>query len=792
MSGVRRATWHVLTPEYPPDVGGVADYVRVLAPALVPAVGDVHVWCPGPEDAVAHGGDGVVVHRRREPFTRTGLRGLGRALDECAAPRVLLVEYVPHGFGARGMNVGFARWVLARRRAGDDVQVMFHEVAHPWVAWPLHHNLLAAVQRSMGERLVRAARRIYVSIPGWGRLLGRIGASRAAISWTPIPATVTVAASPAAIAAVRRGVTAGSPSARVVGHFGTYGRAVTALLEPALAELLAREADVRIRLLGAGGDHWRDGFVARHPGVGGRVTASGRLTPDEVAAHLRACDLVVQPFPDGVSSRRSSVMAALANAVPVVATTGRLTESLWCDAVALTPVGRAADLVDVVSALLGDAARREALGRAGARAYEEHFTIARTVVALVPRPHLVLVPSVAVIGGAERILCACVRAARAIGAGARVSAVLPGEGPLRAALEAAGATVRVLALPERLAQAGEGGPDGSAGLSGVRAIGRALSRWPATRAYVRTLRPALAELRPTLVHAHGIKAVLLAARALPPGVPLVWHVHDFVADRRLVSRLVRRVASRVTCAIAVSEAVRRDLARVAPSLPVTVVHNGVDLLHFAPAPRDGAGLDRLAGLPSDDSTRVRVGLVATYAHWKGHEVFLRALARQGPSVRGYVVGGPIYATTGSQVTLDGLREVARTLGLADRVGFVPFQPDPVDVYRMLDVVVHASTRPEPFGLTVAEARACGRAVVVAAAGGVLEQFDPGETVIGHAPGDVEGLATAIERLARDPDLRASLGARGRAVMERRFGAARFTDDLEAVYARIAAPASRPA
>jgi glycosyltransferase involved in cell wall biosynthesis len=172
---------------------------------------------------------------------------------------------------------------------------------------------------------------------------------------------------------------------------------------------------------------------------------------------------------------------------------------------------------------------------------------------------------------------------------------------------------------------------------------------------------------------------------------------------------------------------------------------------------------------------VRVGLVATFANWKGHDVFLEALSRLPAHlpVRGYVVGGPIYTTAGSQWTRGELEAMAAELGLGERVGFVPFQRDPADVYRMLDVVVHASTRAEPFGLTIAEAMSCGRAVVVSAAGGAAELFAEGVDAFGYTPGDVSGLAAAIRRLVEDAELRRRLAANARATALERFGVERF-------------------
>ena len=187
-----------------------------------------------------------------------------------------------------------------------------------------------------------------------------------------------------------------------------------------------------------------------------------------------------------------------------------------------------------------------------------------------------------------------------------------------------------------------------------------------------------------------------------------------------MARLLRWSARPGVRAVAVSHSVAADAARVlGPRVPVETIYNAVDLDRFAPGPGDGAWLDGLAGLPPAPAGTVRVGLVATYARWKGHDVFLDAVARLDPGLpaRFYVVGGPIYRSAGSQYSPEELRAKAEALGVAGRVGFAGHQADPEAVYRALDVVVHASTRPEPFGRVIVEAMACGRAVVVLRGGG---------------------------------------------------------------------------
>ena len=102
----------------------------------------------------------------------------------------------------------------------------------------------------------------------------------------------------------------------------------------------------------------------------------------------------------------------------------------------------------------------------------------------------------------------------------------------------------------------------------------------------------------------------------------------------------------------------------------------------------------------------------------------------------------------------------------------------------LDIVVHASTQPEPFGRAIAEAMACARPVIVSAAGGAVELFTPDHDAIGVVPGDPDALAAAIARLAADPALRQRLGENARQTAVERFDRDRLGPQLMAIYQRI--------
>lgn len=392
---------------------------------------------------------------------------------------------------------------------------------------------------------------------------------------------------------------------------------------------------------------------------------------------------------------------------------------------------------------------------------------------------------VAVVGGAERVLLTAVAGVRRTDPAAAVRVVAPADGPLLDAVRAAGAEAVVVPMPAALARLGDSELRSARRWSRFGLLVRAAWAVPAGWRYVARLRAAVVRFRPDVVHSNGIKSHLVSRVAVPRGVPVVWHLHDFYGLRPAAAQLLRRASSRVRAGIAVSRAVAADAAKVLPGVRVEVIPNAVDLTRFAPGPGDD--LDALAGLPPAPAGTVRVGLVATYARWKGHLTFLDA-ARQiadapsVPPVRWYVVGGPIYRTA-AQFTEAELRAAAAERALTDRVGFIPFRDDPAGVYRALDVVMHASTLPEPFGLTVAEAMACGRAVVVSAAGGAAERFTDGQDGLGVSPGDAAGLAAAVAKLAGDAALRTRLGAAARETAAARFDAVAYGPQLLAFYHR---------
>jgi glycosyltransferase involved in cell wall biosynthesis len=392
-----------------------------------------------------------------------------------------------------------------------------------------------------------------------------------------------------------------------------------------------------------------------------------------------------------------------------------------------------------------------------------------------------------VLGGAERALLDLVGAVRHVRPDWTLELIVGSHGDLVAAARRQGIYIDVLPLPvaaRRLGDAGSGGPAGYE-VSKFDLLGRLAASTPRMGAYLCKLRSLLYERQPDLVHSNGFKTHILAAWAAPRTSKVLWHVHDYLGSRPFASRLIRANARHCDLAVASSHSVARDLDSVCQQkMKIFTVHNAVDLERFSPC-GPALDLDALSGLPPTPRRSLRVGLVATMARWKGHEVFLRALSMLASRfpIRGYVIGGPIYETTGSQYSLDELRSVARKLGLNGNLGFTGFICDCAAAIRALDVVVHASTQPEPFGLAVAEAMACGRPVVAANSGGVSEITSDNETALSYRPGDAAAMAACIERLVADQSLREQLGTHARRRARELFDQARLAREVLHAYER---------
>jgi glycosyltransferase involved in cell wall biosynthesis len=201
---------------------------------------------------------------------------------------------------------------------------------------------------------------------------------------------------------------------------------------------------------------------------------------------------------------------------------------------------------------------------------------------------------------------------------------------------------------------------------------------------------------------------------------------------------------------ALSEGQRRDLERLFPGVPVAVTPYGVDAERFRPDPGARRELRRELGLADGE-------MVACFAarpdRQKGLDLVLEALARLR---RSHPVGVRLLVA-GREA--DWMRPLAGRLGVADAVLFLGHRDDIERCYQAADALVVASLS-EVNPQVAHEAAASGLPVVSTPVHGADELVADGRAgmLVERSP---EAIATALGRLAADPDLRERLGAEGR-------------------------------
>lgn len=217
-----------------------------------------------------------------------------------------------------------------------------------------------------------------------------------------------------------------------------------------------------------------------------------------------------------------------------------------------------------------------------------------------------------------------------------------------------------------------------------------------------------------------------------------------------------------------------------------VVHYGIDADDFAP---DSSRRERFRREWGLDESTIAVGLVGFIDTWKGQDIFLKAAklleARRG-RITMFVIGGPRDGVVEARCVAfeRELRRYTADNHLEDFVhftGHLDVNDGPLDG---LDIFVHASTEPEPFGMTILEAMAKGKAIIASAEGGPLELIEHDKEGMLIEPRRPELLASAIETMLDDPRMRARLGRSAIETARSRFSPAAAVKCLEDWYREL--------
>jgi glycosyltransferase involved in cell wall biosynthesis len=348
----------------------------------------------------------------------------------------------------------------------------------------------------------------------------------------------------------------------------------------------------------------------------------------------------------------------------------------------------------------------------------------------------------------------------------RPLAVLPDHGPLAGDLLDAGVEVQV--------RSGSVLRRGLLSARGAVSIAVALARDAAELgALVRRRRIAL-------VHSNTSVVLGGAAAAAIGRVPHVWHVREIYTRFGRMWPRYRSLLSSAAALPCVSEAAAAQF-RVGD--PVRVIHDG---LAFEPRRAEREGARSSLGLEADAPV---IAVLGRISDWKGQDVLVRALAEPPLRDRGVIGVVAGEAWPGAEDRSTRVLELARALGVGDRLRLLGFREDVETVLGAADLIAVPSTAPDPLPGSAIEAAAAGCAVIASAGGGLPEIIRDGETGRLVAPGDAVTLAAVAAQLLDDRPLCERLGAAARSDVRERFSHQRLLDAVHATYDSVLAERS---
>lgn len=273
-------------------------------------------------------------------------------------------------------------------------------------------------------------------------------------------------------------------------------------------------------------------------------------------------------------------------------------------------------------------------------------------------------------------------------------------------------------------------------------------------------------------------AGLIAGRILR--LPVVQHERDIPAP---ISRLATALCSKAARILAISDPVRTALEAMGyPPGRIRLVPEGLELEQYQLLGDDALRSVRASlGLREGERAIVMIGMVMD---WKGQHVLIEAVPRvlaRHPSTRFYIVG---ESPVGSEAYAERLRTLVTKMGLGDRVRFTGYRNDVPAVIQASEVLVHASTSPEPFGRVVIEGMAMSRPVIATNIGAPPEIIRDGETGVLVQPGAPDALAAAINILLDSTARARTMGEAARREVVGRYSIQRHAWLIESVFEEI--------
>ena len=378
------SSWHLISATEPNFKSSIGAHTINISLGLLQAEQNVHVWFghasgTGMPTDIAKG---VTTHALPGGWDEQCFDHLERELANINGLKRILIQYTPDAFGS-SLNLPLQDWMEKRHKLGDRIGLVVHrtisKTGRKLFAPQRYWKRLK--ERSKLKKTINLSHEIFVSTPNWIPLLQ--GLSKPEIKqiiWLPVPSNVHWVENKQRALNLRK---AFAPDANaVIGTFGSfYDKGIVKKIRKLIPGLLASHPERVWLFLGRGSDEFVVQLRKDYPHLESQLEKAGELDMAALSAHLQACDIMVQPYPRGVDTSRTSAMVGLSHGKPIITTLGPNTEVIWekSSCVKLVPVQKNDLFIKLIEDLVTSTKARDALSKNAIQTYRNFFSLDKCI-----------------------------------------------------------------------------------------------------------------------------------------------------------------------------------------------------------------------------------------------------------------------------------------------------------------------------------------------------------------------------------------------------------------------------
>ncbi len=375
-----KRTWHFLCETLPPQNSSVGYYTLSLANGLAQLGHEVHIWYHSKKRERPRKKYKQLVnfHPIFTSWSKEEFSKMTMYIDKSSKSSYIFLQYRPDFFGGcynKNLNV----FLQQQTKKKHVLWTMFHIPYSEYVFNLKPRNILSHFyEKQKALQINKLSHKIFIPTGAWEKPLRSLAKeiNKEKLHWLPLQSTVPYIKDTRRAKNLRK---AFAPDAQFLfGSFGSYyDLKHLDLLQQTIKCILTNHPERSFLLLGRGSDAFVERLKDENSNISSQLETSGELDVKALSAHVQSCDLMVQPYFQGVATNRTSIMVSLAHGKPIVTNFGKNTEFVWgkSSCVVLSPDSDVKKMKTLCDKVIYDTAYRLNLGKKAIQVYDKFFSL---------------------------------------------------------------------------------------------------------------------------------------------------------------------------------------------------------------------------------------------------------------------------------------------------------------------------------------------------------------------------------------------------------------------------------